>query len=209
MKVLICLFLSFTFLSACGGDKPAVSDLSAARSTGFASSPVVSSRTLALPSIESAEQYQAFSKESGGLVQNGRSVKFLIDLRKGEQNYFMNSNFTGRCTTAAGKDCSQYHYDFAREHLRISDSVETFNQTSYFTTNKRFAAGTVSTYTLDGRGEIYAVQLYPQDFATDENILAIATSVKKAMPIPGAKFVFVPTGNQQSVAKVIEKLKAL
>lgn len=204
MNVLITFVLSLFIITACGSESN--SRISAIRTTKNAA---VSNRTLSLTSLNTAEQYQAFSKESGGLVQNGRSVKFLIDLRKGAQTYFVNANFNGRCVVIGGTDCSKYHYDFAREQLGISDSINTFNQTTYFTLNKHFAAGTVSTYTLKDRGEIYAIQLYPQDFAKEENILSIAAAVKAAMPLASSKFVFVPTGNQQSVAEVTEKLKAL
>jgi hypothetical protein len=162
--------------------------------------------------MASKDLFDSYSKESGGLVQNGRSVKFLIDFRAGEAAStinFINSNFAGRCKIAQGKDCTQYHFDFAREKFNIRNDIDAFNSQTYFTQEKSFGAGTLSRYTVEGKGEIYAVQLYPQDAAKEANILSIVNKVKKALSIPSAKIVFVPTGNQQSVSDVKVQLEAL
>jgi hypothetical protein len=148
------------------------------------------------------------SRESTGLVQGGRSLKFLIDQRNRAQPkvYFMNSNFTGRCRSTPA--CSRYHYDFAVEALRYPYDVETFNGQTYFTRNKDFVAGVLQSYTLTNRGPVVGIQLYPQDLAQEQDILNIARIMKTAVRIPGQQLAFVATGDQQTTTEVDSHLAA-
>jgi hypothetical protein len=148
------------------------------------------------------------SRESTGLVQGGRSLKFLIDQRNRAQPrvYFMNSNFAGRCRVTPA--CARYHYDFAVEALRYPYDVETFNGQTYFTRDKGFIAGVLQSYRLNNQGPVVGIQLYPQDLAQEQDILNIARIMKTAFRIPGQQLAFVATGDQQTTAEVESLLAA-
>lgn len=158
--------------------------------------------------IPSPEVFDALSIPAGDLVANGRLAKFLIDLRRGEpEAHFVNGNFTveGRVP-----DEALYHYFFARAAAGAPESLEEFNRITYFTQPKsRYVAGVVHSYFLDGSAEpLYGVQFYPQDLIDEGDVLNAATAVKAAMPIPGARFAFVPTGQQQTTGSVADDLAA-
>lgn len=158
--------------------------------------------------IPSAEVFDALSIPAGDLVANGRLAKFLVDLRRGEpEAHFVNGNFTrdGRVP-----DEALYHYFFARAAVGAPESLEEFNRITYFTQPKsRYVAGVIHTYFLDGSAEpLYGVQFYPQDLISEADVLNTAVAVKAAMPIPGARFAFVPTGQQQTSGAVAGDLEA-
>ncbi|RYZ59537.1 MAG: hypothetical protein EOP07_03670 [Proteobacteria bacterium] len=159
--------------------------------------------------LENEGTYQAYSQLSNGLISNGRSVKFLIDKRSAKPSlYFINSNYAGKCKHR-DEQCSKYHYYFAREQLGITMDGEEFNNSTYFTQDKAFVAGTLSSYDLGDKGKIYAIQLFPQDVAKDSIILEIAQMMRASMKIPGVKLVFLATGNQQSTGNILGELNKL
>jgi len=143
---------------------------------------------------------------AGDLVANGRVAKFLVDLREPGQGevHFVNGNFTENGDIP---DAAKYHYFFARAALNIPERLEEFNRVTYFSPTKRYAAGVIHTYFLDGATDpVYALQFYPQDVVTERGVLDVITLVQQKISIPGARFAFVPTGTQQTVATVGDDL---
>lgn len=164
---------------------------------------------LDLPEIVSAEQYEAISVPASDLVTNGRTCKFLLDWRRPEAPgvHFVNANYheDGEIPEAA-----RYHYFFAQVALGIPEGLEEFNRITYFTEGaKRYVAGVVHTYFLDGSAEpVYGLQFYPQDVIRERLVLDAVRQVREKIPIPGARFAFVATGTQQTVETVRDELAA-
>jgi Pyruvate phosphate dikinase, AMP/ATP-binding domain len=162
-------------------------------------------RPLDNPAIDTAEAFAALSVPAGDLVANGRVVKFLVDLRAPQAPivHFVNGNAAG-----AG-DAARYHYFFARTALGIPESLAEFNELTYFGTTKRYAAGVVHTYHLDGAVEpVYGLQFYPQDVVHEAGIVDVLRPVAAQVRIPGARLAFVQTGSQQTTASITADLAA-
>jgi hypothetical protein len=135
-------------------------------------------------------------------------AKFLIDWRDRQQPrvHFVNGNFVEDGQTP---DSARYHYFFARAALDIPESLGEFNDVTYFTQDKRYVAGVVHTYLLDGSTEpVYGLQFYPQDVIAEATVVAAVTQVKEQITLPHARFAFVPTGSQQTTATVTDALTA-
>jgi hypothetical protein len=158
--------------------------------------------------IPSEEAFLSLSIPAGDLVANGRLAKFLVDLRSGDPAvHFINGNFE---RNGQVPDSAKYHFSFAQEALGIPDDLAEFNRITYFTQPKsRYVAGVLHTYFLDGGTvPVYGLQFYPQDVIREADVLKAVTAVRAAVPIPGARFAFVPAGEQQTVATVLANLAA-
>ena len=158
--------------------------------------------------IATAEEFTALSVTAGDLVANGRVAKFLVDLRDPDLGavYFVNGNFT---ENGEVPESAKYHYFFARAALDIPERLEEFNRVTYFSPTKRYAAGVIHTYFLDGASDpVYAMQFYPQDVVNEHGVLDVITPVRRHITIPGASFAFVPTGTQQTTATIGDELTA-
>jgi hypothetical protein len=163
--------------------------------------PAAEGLPLALDEIVSAQQFEAISIGASDIVSNGRVTKFLIDRRNpaGLVVRFANANFQVGGSTP---DAARFHYFFAREVLGIPESLDEFNAVTYFTEEKRYVAGVVHTYFLDGSQEpIYGLQFYPQDVIREAGVVAALRAVKERIRIPGARFAFVATGSQQTMVQ--------
>ncbi len=158
--------------------------------------------------IEDQATFTSLSREGSGIVQGGRSLKFLIDRRNPARPavYFMNGNFSGRCLAQSQLECSRYHYDFAVEALRFQGSVNTFNDQTYFSHDKTFVAGTLASYRLKDKGPVLGIQLYPQDVAQEAEILSLTRIVRAAVSLPTMSLAFVATGDQQTTATIQNEL---
>lgn len=160
--------------------------------------------------INSLEQFQAFSTSAGDLVANGRVVKFLIDLRKPQPDvHFINGNY--RSTSAGPPPEARYHYLFARAALAIPETLEQFNEVTYFQATKRYVAGAVRTYhlTVPGVAEtapLYAIQFYPQDVISEDAVAVAVLAVRDRIHLD-VQVAFVATGVQQTVARVTQQLE--
>lgn len=160
-------------------------------------------------SLDDQAAFQAFSTPGGGLSTSGRSLKFLIDNRTptARTTGFVNGNFRVNGTVP---DSAKYHYNFAQQRYNITDSVATFNNTTYFSEPKRFYAGTVQTYRLgDAQTLTYAIQFYPDDVVAEASLLEALKTIKAAFKIPGANLAFIATGPQQTFATIGEQAQAL
>ena len=187
----------FLLLSGCKTTQKSGSQLSS-----------VDSHELFRSRIDDIETYKGLSRDNSGLVQGGRTLKFLIDYRNPQQAsiYFLNSNFDGRCRTAEAADCARYHFYFAREALGIPLSLSAFNQATYFSQEKDFFAGVLNTYNLQDRGQVFGVQLYPQDQANEDRLLTLTRIVRSAFGVAGVPLAFVATGDQQTTASIRDRL---
>jgi len=158
--------------------------------------------------IHTADEFTELSVTAGDLVANGRVAKFLVDLRdpaRGEV-YFVNGNFI---ENGEIPESARYHYSFARAALDIPERLEEFNRVTYFSPAKRYAAGVIHTYFLDGASDpVYAMQFYPQDVVNERGVLDVITLVRQHISVPGARLAFVPTGTQQTVTTIGDELTA-
>ena len=164
---------------------------------------------LALDRIDSLETFQSISTLAGDLVANGRVAKFLIDRRNpaAPAVRFVNGGFEedGRIPDAA-----KYHYYFGRAVFGISESLDAFNAFTYFTEDKRFIAGSIRSYLLDGASEpVFGLQFYPQDLIRERLIVEAVSVVRAEIGIPNPRFAFVPTGAQQTITTVADDLADL
>ena len=163
---------------------------------------------LSVDKIPSARTFGSLSIEGGGFGQAGRLLKFLVDARRPsqKQTYFINQNYK-----VGGKqpNYAKYHYYFAQHELGISEDIAAFNEATYNTSNKKFFAGTVQTYTLgDSDTPVYAIQFYPDDVIAEELLLEACKTIKARLTIPNAKVMFVATGPQQTFARVATAMRA-
>lgn len=159
--------------------------------------------------IDSKESYESFSVPGSGLIPGSASMKFLMEAKDKKspwKTYYMNAHYSCVPTNSSEannpdfKDCTKYHYNFASYVLKSRLADGRFNDNTYFRDKgKYFVAGTVNRYLLKDEGEIYGIQLFPQDLASEQTIVDIAESIKNSLSIPDSKIKFVATGNQQSV----------
>jgi len=160
--------------------------------------------------ITSEAQFKGMALSNGGVVIQGPSLKFVIDRRDPDKPvvYFQNANYKVNGTTPMS---ARYHFYFSEEVLPdFAEDLQSFNEHTYDTQDKRYVAGTVQTYRLDPNGKpLYGFQFYPEDVAKEKTILTAMTAVKKAFQISGAKLAFVATGPQQTTATIGAGLTSL
>ena len=163
---------------------------------------------LSLATIDSAAEFDAISIAASDLISNGRVAKFLIDRRDATQPVvrFINGNFT---EGGVVPESARFHYMFALAVLGIGEPLEEFNTVTYFTNDKRYVAGVLHSYFLDGATDpVYGLQFYPQDVINEGTIVEALRVIKEQITIMGAGFAFVPTGSQQTTATVAAELAA-
>jgi Pyruvate phosphate dikinase, AMP/ATP-binding domain len=166
----------------------------------------VSGLSLSVDRISSASDFEAVSIPASDLISNGRIAKFLIDRRDATNPVarFINGNFT---EGGVVPESARFHYMFALTVLGIAESLQEFNAVTYFTNDKRYVAGVVHSYFLDGSTDpIYGLQFYPQDVINEGAIIEALRVVKDQIAIADSRFAFVPTGTQQTTATVAAEL---
>ena len=164
---------------------------------------------LAVAELDSTETFGAISTEAGDLVASGRAAKFLIDRRNpaAPSARFINGRFV---RDGVIPEEARFHYPFGRATFQIPEPLETFNAVTYFTHDKRYIAGSLRTYHLDGSAEpVYGLQFYPQDVIRERSIVEAVATVRTQIDIADARFAFVRTGSQQTTETVAADLAAL
>ena len=126
-------------------------------------------------------------------LPGAQSGKVVMDQQDGNALYFQNSKKY------------QIHYQFASTHLSgsgkpIVGSLSTFNQTEYFTPDRRFVLGAVTYY---AGPDVWALEIAPYDTASATMIAALYEKVR-ASAYFGPALVFHPTST--SVAAEAKKL---
>jgi len=165
---------------------------------------------LALAEVDTAKTFEVISTPASDLISNGRIAKFLVDRRDPDAPVvrFVNGNF--RDGSGGVPDEARFHYHFGRATFDVPEPLDDFNQVTYFVQEKRYVAGSVHTYLLDGATEpIYAVQFYPQDVIAEDMVLEAVRIVTAKITIADASLAFVPTGTQQTSATVSDELANL
>lgn len=161
--------------------------------------------SLSVTTIRSKTTYDRLSLEGGGFGQAGRTMKFLVDARNknAKKAYFINANYKVNGQTP---EYAKYHYNFAQRQLGIPEGNQEFNDTTYFTDDKRYYAGTIQTYEIDGK-PLMAVQLYPDDVIHEQGLVDLVDVLRKQLKIPNMRMAFVAGGPQQTFATVKDALK--
>jgi hypothetical protein len=140
--------------------------------------PRVLANGLAITAIDGEARFMAMAYRDGGLLLPGRTLKFLIDRRdpSAPSVYFMNSNHTD----PGGKrpDAARYHFHFAERVLPdFSETLKSFGAVTYDVENKRYIAGSIQTYFVDGAREpLYGIQFFPQDVIKEATVVVASRS---------------------------------
>ena len=142
------------------------------------------------------------------LVANGRVAKFLIDDETRRARGCTSSTATSP-RAARLPTPRAIHYFFAREALGIPESLGGVQRLTYFTQDKRYVAGVVHTYLLDGpREPVYGLQFYPQDVIAEEPVVAAVSEVQAADHHPRGRARLRADRSQQTTATVTDELAA-
>jgi hypothetical protein len=164
---------------------------------------------LATTSIAGVKHFEAMAYHEGGLLLPGRTLKFLIDRRNraAPRVFFMNSNFT---ENGERPEAAKYHFHLAERVVDdFSESLSSFSKITYDTLDKRFIAGSIQTFYVDGATEpLYGIQFFPQDVARDDIVVETIRLVLPRLDLPGADIAFVATGEQQTVNGAAKKALA-
>jgi len=194
------IFALLAFVLACGAG--AVAPQPDPKGTA---PPRVLADGLGITAIDSEARFAATAHAEGGLLLPGRTLKFLIDRRiaKAPAVYFMNSNFKD----ANGKqpEAAKYHFHFAQRVLpNFSETLKSFGAVTYDVQDKRYIAGSIQTYFVDGASEpLYGIQFFPQDVIKEEMVTEAVTLLLPQFRIKGARVAFVATGRQQVVGDAV------
>jgi Pyruvate phosphate dikinase, AMP/ATP-binding domain len=163
---------------------------------------------LSVPEIRSIADFDAVTQPAADLVGAGRLTKFLIDRRApaNPRVLFVNSNFE---RNGEVPDAARYHFFFAKEVFGIPEDIEEFNNVTYFTHDKRYVAGVLHSYLLDGApAPILGYQFYPLDVIHEGEVVEALRIVADKASIPQWSSAFVPMASQQTTATVADQLGA-
>ncbi len=150
--------------------------------------------TAFLSTITCRADFDALSSEPlDSSLPGAQSVKVVLDTADDNALYFQNSKKY------------KIHYEFASTHLSgqsrpLIPSLSSFNQTEYFSPDRRFVLGAVTYYSGPG---VWALELAPYDTASAEMMNTLYTRVRKAAYF-GPRLVFHPTSD--TVAAESQKL---
>jgi hypothetical protein len=167
---------------------------------------------LAVTAIDGYASFERYSFRDGGLVLPGRTLKFLIDRRDPAKPvvYFMNQNFTDASGTRP--ESAKYHFPLAERVLPdFTETLKSFGAVTYDTLDKRYVAGSIQTYFVDGASEpLFGVQFFPQDVVRDGLVVEVVRALLPQLRLPNARFAFVATGIQQTLReRDVRELEAL
>lgn len=121
-------------------------------------------------------------------LPGAQSAKVILDLGDHDALYFQNSKKF------------KIHYEFASSHLSGSGkplvgTLATFNQTEYYTPDRRFVLGAITYY---AGPKVWALEIAPYDTASAAMIETLYTAVRKATYF-GPSLVFHPTSDAVTV----------
>ncbi|MEM1031085.1 MAG: PEP/pyruvate-binding domain-containing protein [Myxococcota bacterium] len=166
---------------------------------------------LARSAIESTADFEAMAYRDGGLLTPGRVLKFLIDNRDPARPRvaFMNSNY--RDADGTKPDAARFHRHFGARVLPDFDETRaSFTAATYDTHDKRYIAGAIQTYFVDGATEpLYGIQFWPEDVIRGDAIVRAVRIVRTQFRIGDANLAFVATGSQQVIGEAASDLEAL
>lgn len=164
---------------------------------------------LSVETITDEATFDAMAFSGEGSVVIGKTVKFVIDNRDRNAPVlrFMNAGFNG----ASDPDAAKFHFNFTRAVFQgVTNNPATFNDSTYFTQDKDFFAGTIAQYRVsDTEPVIYGIQFYPQDVIAEGSVLLAAKMVRESFTVEDARVAFVATGPQQTTTTVSGDLASL
>lgn len=165
------------------------------------------SSRLHLPGIDSTESFSLFATKSHSLGVIGDSVKFFVDRRSSDVAtiYYMNGQYK---KNGESPSYSQLHYDFGKFALSIPEEIADYNQVTYFENDKRYFAGKVQLYDVNGK-KTFGVQFFPQDVIHEDTIIQALKFVKSSFRSEGIPMAFVGTGEQQTTNSIKERAASL
>jgi hypothetical protein len=156
---------------------------------------------LAVTAIDGYASFERFSYRDGGLLLPGRTLKFLIDRRDSAKPvvYFMNQNYTD--ARGVRPESAKYHFPMAERVLPdFTETLKSFGAVTYDTLDKRYVAGSIQTYFVDGSKEpLFGVQFFPQDVVRDGLVVEVVRALLPQLRLPNARFAFVATGIHQTL----------
>jgi pyruvate,water dikinase len=138
-----------------------------------------------LPKIGCTKDFETLASEPlDDSIPGARSGKVVLDQLDGDTLYFQNSNKY------------QIHYDFASKFLSGGDkppvgSLSEFNQTEYYSPDRRFILGAITHY--EGPG-VWAFEIAPYDTSSADMIAKVFNAVR-AKTFFGSALVFHPTSD--------------
>jgi pyruvate,water dikinase len=147
-------------------------------------------------SIDCTKDFEALSSPPlDDSIPGARSGKVVLDQQGGDVLYFQNSNKY------------KIHYEFASAHLSgdgkpIITTLSDFNETEYFSPNRRFLLGAVTYY---AGPKVWTLEISPYDTATPAMIEKLYRAVAKATFF-GGQLAFHPTSEAvEAAAKQLPK----
>jgi pyruvate,water dikinase len=154
-----------------------------------------------LTHIDCQKDFEALASEPlDDSIPGARSGKVVLDRQDGDALYFQNSNKY------------QIHYQFASAHLSgegkpIVTSLSDFNDTEYFTPDRRFLLGAITYYSGP---KVWALELAPYDTSSAEMIEKLLRAVR-GKTFFGSVLVFHPTSEAvaSEAAKLPKDIKVL
>jgi hypothetical protein len=129
-------------------------------------------------------------------IPGARSVKVVLDQLGGDVLYFQNSKKY------------EIHYQFASAHLSgmgkpLVGSLATFNQTEYFTPDRRFILGAVTYYE---QPKVWVLEIAPYDTASAAMVNKLHAAVARAAYF-GAALAFHPTSETVAALSLAKSIK--
>ncbi len=144
--------------------------------------------TKEIHSLATRADFDKLSDQATGAGAAGMpEVKFLLDRQTGKL-YFIPKEFP-------------YHYSFATQVLGLHESVEQFNHEAYLDPNRRFVAGTVTSYDNyvdpSGKKGKLGLSFWSTDVVRSPLLLETYKAVEKGLAFADGKPFYHPGGESQ------------
>jgi hypothetical protein len=174
-------------------------------------SEAVSKKTITIPKVRSEEEFNSIAEISGGVIRQGRTIKFLLDNRdpKKPQVYFLNANYCPEEKCATPPKEAVFHYYFAKKVLKNFSMQETdYINNAYYTKTiqeRKFYDARIQQFHIkvDGKeAAFYGIRFIERDLITAEMTKYVLTEIAKAMNIPGQNLAVLINSETQNVSEI-------
>lgn len=190
-KSLVFFFLSLFFISC-------VTNVSSKRFLSSTVAGFAQKSDVFISSINSEQDIKTLGQPSEGLIKDGLTIKFVMDLRQGKpQIYFLNHNYLENGKTP---QYVQLHYEFAKHILKYPFDGVTFNNSTYFAktmAQRQFIVGTLQSLTFEEQ-KYLSIQFYLQDLIAEDVLGFAFQHLTNALQIDQYQLAFLQTGAQQT-----------
>lgn len=177
----------------------------------------VSAKTLFIPAVQSAQEFEDLAENSTGVIRQGKTIKIFIDNRNMNAPvvYFMNANYCPKAPCASPPPEAVSHYAFAKVQLKnFSMSESDYMANSYYTTtvkDRKFFDARVQKFHMDLDGqdqEFYGIRFIERDAITNDMLKHAVTAIAKVMKIPGQKLALIQNSQTQRVDEIQDWLNS-